>query len=79
MLSAPNFFREKLTLFWHDHFATAISKVNDTRLMANQIDTLRKLSLGKFRDIVLAMARDPARREAQARAEAKRRDEEKRL
>jgi uncharacterized protein (DUF1800 family) len=60
MLSAPNLFREKLTLFWHDHFATAISKVNDPRLMANQIDTLRRLSLGKFRDIVLAMARDPA-------------------
>lgn len=60
MLNAPNLFREKLTLFWHNHFATAISKVEDTRLMANQIDTLRALSLGKFRDIVLAMARDPA-------------------
>jgi hypothetical protein len=60
MLNAPNLFREKLTLFWHDHFATAISKVKDPRLMANQIDTLRELALGKFRDLVLAMARDPA-------------------
>lgn len=60
MLSMPNLFREKLTLFWHNHFATAISKVNDPQLMANQIDTLRVLSLGKFRDLVLAMARDPA-------------------
>ncbi len=60
MLNAPNLFREKLTLFWHNHFATAISKVNDTQLMANQIDTLRSLALGKFRDIVMAMARDPA-------------------
>ncbi len=60
MLNAPNLFREKLTLFWHDHFATAISKVKDARLMANQIDTLRGLALGKFRDIVMAMARDPA-------------------
>ncbi len=24
----------KLALFWHDHFATGFSKVNDTRLMA---------------------------------------------
>lgn len=60
MLSVPNLFREKLTLFWHNHFATAISKVNDARFMANQIDTLRELALGKFRDLVLAMARDPA-------------------
>lgn len=60
MLNAPNLFREKLTLFWHNHFATAISKVNNTRLMANQIDTLRTMALGKFRDLVLAMARDPA-------------------
>jgi hypothetical protein len=60
MLNAPNLFREKLTLFWHDHFATAISKVKDARMMANQIETLRGLALGKFRDIVLAMARDPA-------------------
>ncbi len=60
MLNAPNLFREKLTLFWHNHFATAISKVNNTRMMANQIDTLRELALGKFRDVVLAMARDPA-------------------
>jgi uncharacterized protein (DUF1800 family) len=60
MLSVPNLFREKLTLFWHNHFATAISKVNDPRMMANQVDTLRELALGKFRDLVTAMAKDPA-------------------
>src|SRR5262245_43690736 len=25
--------REKLTLFWHGHFATSVSKVGDTQLM----------------------------------------------
>ncbi len=60
ILNVPNLFREKLTLFWHDHFATAISKVNDPRLMAGQIDTLRELALGPFDQLALAMARDPA-------------------
>src|SRR6185503_3458340 len=27
MLNSPNLLREKVTLFWHNHFATAISKV----------------------------------------------------
>lgn len=60
MLQSPNLFREKLTLFWHDHFATAISKVDSTRMMADQIETFRQLGLGDFRTLTLAMARDPA-------------------
>lgn len=60
MLNSPNLFREKLTLFWHNHFATAISKVNDTRAMAAQIKMLRSIGVGPFRPILAAMARDPA-------------------
>jgi len=52
--------REKLTLFWHGHFATSIHKVEDTQLMLQQVDTLRRLGLGCFRELVLAIARDPA-------------------
>ena len=52
--------REKLTLFWHGHFATGFEKVNDARLMARQVDTIRRLAWGNFRDLVLAMAKDPA-------------------
>ncbi|NJN71024.1 MAG: DUF1800 domain-containing protein, partial [Nitrospira sp.] len=51
---------EKLTLFWHDHFATGISKVHDEALMHGQNRTIRSLCLGRFGDLVLAMARDPA-------------------
>ncbi|HEY8669099.1 MAG TPA: DUF1800 domain-containing protein [Tepidisphaeraceae bacterium] len=60
LLNSPNLFREKLTLFWHNHFATAISKVENPPMMALQIDTLRELALGNFRQILLAVARDPA-------------------
>jgi len=52
--------REKLALFWHGHFATSVGKVEDTSLMLRQVETLRRLAWGDFREIVLAMARDPA-------------------
>ncbi|HET9528983.1 MAG TPA: DUF1800 family protein, partial [Blastocatellia bacterium] len=41
-------FEEKMTLFWHNHFATAASKVPDI-LMFNQIDrVLRPFALDRF-------------------------------
>lgn len=60
MLNSRSSLREKLTLFWHGHFATSLSKVEDTALMLRQIDTLRTHALGSFRDLVLAIAHDPA-------------------
>jgi uncharacterized protein (DUF1800 family) len=51
---------EKLTYFWHDHFATAIHKVGRPELMQLQNETLRRRALGSFRDLLLAITRDPA-------------------
>jgi uncharacterized protein (DUF1800 family) len=51
---------EKLALFWHGHFATSIRKVDDPKLMWQQMRTLRALGSGKFRDLVAAVSRDPA-------------------
>jgi uncharacterized protein (DUF1800 family) len=52
--------QEKATLFWHGHFATSNQKVNDSYLMWQQNDTLRRYALGKFPDMLKAMSRDPA-------------------
>jgi len=52
-------FEEKLTLFWHNHFATAISKVPEI-LMYVQNLTLRQNALGRFDDLLLRVAQDPA-------------------
>ena len=52
-------FEEKLTLFWHNHFATAISKVPEL-LMYIQNLTLRQNALGRFDDLLLKVAQDPA-------------------
>jgi uncharacterized protein (DUF1800 family) len=48
---------EKLTLFWHDHFATADQ---ETPLMLRQNRLLRKHALGSFRTLAGKVARDPA-------------------
>ena len=52
--------REKLALFWHGHFATGYQKVDSPRLMLQQLDTIRRLAWGNFRDLTLSVARDPA-------------------
>lgn len=52
--------REKLTLFWHGHFATSQTKVRYVHLMLGQNETFRRLGAGPFRDLCLSMVRDPA-------------------
>jgi uncharacterized protein (DUF1800 family) len=52
-------FEEKMTLFWHNHFATANSKVEDV-LMYIQNRTLRKHALDRFDTLLLKVAKDPA-------------------
>ena len=48
---------QKMTLFWHGHFACT-SKVGS--LANNQLLTLKKHALGNFKDLVIAVAKDPA-------------------
>ena len=60
MLRSQTPLREKLTLFWHGHFATSNHKVEDVWLMHRQIEMLRAHMFGQFRDLVLAVAKDAA-------------------
>jgi uncharacterized protein (DUF1800 family) len=60
MLFGPDTLGEKLTLLWHDHFATAQSKVRDVALMRRQNDTFRKYARGKFADLLTASVKEPA-------------------
>lgn len=59
MLLTTRPFEEKMTLFWHNHFATSLEKVT-TPLMLNQNKTLRSLALGRFDDLLSRISRDPA-------------------
>jgi uncharacterized protein (DUF1800 family) len=51
---------EKMTLFWHDHFATSASKVNQPPFMYQQNELLRRGATGSFRDLLLSVSQDPA-------------------
>lgn len=52
---------EKMTLFWHGHFATSnAGKVNNPYLMYQQNQTFRSLGMGRFQDLLLAVSKDPA-------------------
>jgi len=52
--------QEKLTLFWHSHFAVGNQKVKDYRKMVLRFYRLRALANGTFRDILINILRDPA-------------------
>lgn len=60
MLSTPAPLLEKMTLFWHGHFATSASKVEEAKLMQRQNDLLRQYALGDFSQLLLEISRDPA-------------------
>ncbi|MFY9468578.1 MAG: DUF1800 domain-containing protein [Solirubrobacterales bacterium] len=53
-------FRERMTLIWHDWFATSNTGVGGQRVMLEQNRTIRRLATGSFPDLLLAMTRDPA-------------------
>lgn len=60
MIHTPNPLLEKLTLFWHGHFATSAAKVTGPSLMFSQNELLRKHALGNFGELLRAMVRDTA-------------------
>jgi len=51
---------ERMTWFWHGHWATAIGKLNFAYPMYLQNQTLRKYALGNFGEMAAAMLNDGA-------------------
>jgi uncharacterized protein (DUF1800 family) len=60
MLNTTRPLEEKMTLFWHGHFAVEERKIKDYRLLLQQFEMLRKNATGSFRDLLLGITRDPA-------------------
>jgi uncharacterized protein (DUF1800 family) len=60
MLYTQRPLQEKMTLFWHNHFATANSKVANAVLMLQQIQLFRDSGLGNFETLLQKVTRDPA-------------------
>ena len=55
MSSSEHAFREKMTLFWHGHFA---STSNNAFLVQQQHNLLKKNALGNFKDLLHAVSKD---------------------
>jgi uncharacterized protein (DUF1800 family) len=52
--------REKMTLFWHNHFVSEIVDVRDAALMYRQLALLRENALGSVKDLVRRITLDCA-------------------
>ena len=60
MVRAEQPTRERLTWFWHGHFATSAQKVKLATVMLHQNETFRAEALGSFTALARAMIVDPA-------------------
>ena len=60
MINTPYPLLEKMTLFWHGHFATNAAEVKNTRLMQQHVQLLRSEALGSFRILLEGISQDPA-------------------
>ncbi len=52
--------QEKMCLFWHQIFATGVSKVDHYDEITDMIDMFREKGMGKYRDLLIAVAKNPA-------------------
>jgi uncharacterized protein (DUF1800 family) len=60
MATNPRLLEERLTWFWHDHFATSLSGVPGVCLIMKQQQLLRQHAMGNFATMLRSIARDPA-------------------
>lgn len=60
MLYSPHPLKEKVSLFWHNHFATSNAKVLNANYMMGQYDLIYQYALGNFAELLQGMSKDPA-------------------
>jgi uncharacterized protein (DUF1800 family) len=60
MINTSRPLQEKMTLFWHGHFATAFYKVRSSQFMYQQNQLFRQNALGRFDDLLTGVYKDPA-------------------
>lgn len=60
MVASNNPLQEKMSLFWHGHFAVNEAKVRDYRKLLMELELFQEMGTGSFRDLMVAVAQDPA-------------------
>lgn len=59
MLGPDRNIREKMNLFWHNHFATETNVIQDSRYIYKHHALLRANCLGNFKDLIKQITLDP--------------------
>ncbi len=60
LIETPKPLEEKMTLFWHGHFATSHRTIENSYHMYMQNQLFRSKALGNFGELLFAIIRDPA-------------------
>lgn len=60
LLSGERSVRERMVLFWHNHFATELNSIFDARYGYIHNNLLRQYAMGNFKDLTRAVTLDPA-------------------
>jgi uncharacterized protein (DUF1800 family) len=60
MIETPRPLEEKMTLFWHGHFATSYRTIQNSYHMFLQNQLFREHALGNFGNLLFRIIRDPA-------------------
>src|SRR5262249_40273288 len=61
MMYSPYPFQEKMTLLWHNHFATSIAKGGETAgYLLGEYELMPKKALGSFTTMLQGISKDPA-------------------
>jgi len=60
MMQSPHPLLEKMTFFWHNHFALSGAKVKNGEMMLGYVQQLRSEALGRFDTMLAGLSHDPA-------------------
>ena len=60
MINQDRSIREKMLLFWHNHFATETVDVGNGNLLYKHVNLMRTSALGNFKQLVRDITLDPA-------------------
>lgn len=60
MLNTSDPFRERMVLFWHNHFTSSLRKVQQPALLYLQNELFRRYALGNFGQLLHRIVEDPA-------------------
>ena len=60
MINTKRHLEEKMTLFWHQVFATGVSKIDHYDELVDQTALFREKEMGDYRELLVELGKDPS-------------------